>query len=97
VHESLNDLLLVPIFVPLMIAVVDRLGLRRRGDPPAFGEVLMPLLTVSLAFEVWLPSMRACGDTCFADPSDMGWYAAGAVMSAAWWHVWSPSPAVGES
>jgi len=60
----LNDMLLVPCLLPLLLAAVSALGYRPGSNPPHIIEVLTCLAVWSLAFEVVAPriSEGATGD-----------------------------------
>jgi len=86
-HESLNDLLCIPFWVPPLLFAMRRLGLRRPG-PPRTPEILVPLVVWSVMFEVVLPYEGPLVGLTFGDPADVFWYAAGAVVAVVWWRWW---------
>src|SRR4051794_10093650 len=77
-HESLNDLLLIPFWVPIMLWAQRRAGLRSNDWPPQWYELLVPLVVWAALFEVLLPSLPAFRHLAIADPSDVLWYTVGA-------------------
>ncbi len=90
IHSWWNDFLCIPLCVPVVTALRERLGLRVRGDPPGLGEVMIPLLLVGLTFEVWLPRAEWFPATTYADPHDILSYVLGALFAAIWWRAAYP-------
>jgi hypothetical protein len=88
VHEHLNDLLCIPFWVPIMLWVERRLGLRRDDSPPEAVEVVVPLVLWSWLFEIALPRTELFGRYCTADHRDVLYYAAGALGAAVFWRWW---------
>jgi len=88
-HEHLNDLICIPFWVPIMLLLQRAIGLRAAGDgPPRAGEILIPLIVWSWAFELWLP-YTAWGRTwCTTDPWDVFYYSLGALGAAVFWRGW---------
>jgi len=51
-HEHFNDLICIPFWVPIMLWMQRRLGLRPRDDVPHAHEVVIPLLLWSVILTV---------------------------------------------
>jgi hypothetical protein len=81
----LNDLLCIPFWVPIMLFVMRRCGLRRDDGPPVACEILIPVVLWSIIFELWLPFTSAFRGLAFADPVDIFCYTVGAMIAAALW------------
>ena len=78
-HDHLNDLLCVAVWVPIVLLIQRKLKLRDHDDPPAAMEILIPLLIWSWIFEVALPMNTLGRSWCTPDPSDIAWYIVGAL------------------
>lgn len=87
-HDHLNDILCIPVWVPVMLWTVRRLGLRRHDEPPDAIEVIVPLVVWSWTFEILLPGSELLGRYCTADHRDVLYYAAGAFGAAVFWRCW---------
>lgn len=81
-----NDLICMPLWVPVMLWVLRRTGLRTDDALPRGYEVLIPLLLWSAWFEVVLPQAPGFQDVAFADPADLLCYSLGGLVSAAYWN-----------
>jgi hypothetical protein len=88
VHEGLNDLICIPFWVPVMLWVERRFGLRHDDGPPEAVEVVVPLVLWSWLFEVVLPRTALFSGYCVADHRDVFCYAAGALGAAVFWRWW---------
>lgn len=79
----LNDLLLVPVVVPIVLFFSRVFKLRDTYSPPMFLEIIVPLALWSIAFEL-------IGPFCFgkgtSDPSDVLAYCLGGLIS---WLIWN--------
>ncbi len=83
VRGHLNDLLLIPAALPVMLWVHRRLQLRHHDDPPSQSEIALHLLVWS-EFCEWIgPKWLHQGTP---DPWDVVMYAAGSVVA---WGVWN--------
>lgn len=51
----LNDLICIPFWVPIMLFIMRRIGLRTHDRCPSASEILVPLLLWSVVFEIALP------------------------------------------
>ncbi len=88
VHEHLNDLICIPFWVPIMLFAQRKLGLRDTDGPPSPGEIVIPLVIWSWAFEIVLPTAGWLGKWCVSDYLDILWYTVGALAAALWWRWW---------
>src|SRR5579871_823743 len=88
VHEHLNDLLCIPFWVPIMLFSQRKLGLRDGDEPPRPGEIVIPLIVWSWAFEILLPMTRWLGNHCVADHLDVVYYTLGALVAGLFWRWW---------
>ena len=86
-HSHLNDVLCIPIWVPVIVTLLRVLGLRDHNGAPDAGEILVPLLVWSLTFEVLLPEASSFRGVTFADPLDVVAYATGGWIGAMIWRV----------
>jgi len=84
-RSYLNDLLCVPFWIPIMLWVNRRLGLRRHDAPPLSYEIVIPLLIWVVVFEVILPSTHIWRGVAVADPNDVLCYSLGGLIAARIW------------
>lgn len=82
VHSYLNDLLLIPAALPLVVWIQRRLGLRTHDRPPTWPEMLGHVALWSFICEVVGPFWLARGT---ADPADAGVYLLGGAIACLWW------------
>lgn len=83
VHDYLNDLLCLPLFLPVILGLQARLGIRRHHRPPTMLEILHNWLIFSIVFELVLPRLSLFNSV--ADPWDCVAYLAGGIAA---WLVW---------
>ena len=80
----LNDVLSLPLFVPLILRLQRLLGIRYHDDYPRAWEILQQWALFSLVFQVIMPRFpkifRGAGD-----PYDMIAYFAGGLLAWLWW------------
>lgn len=88
VHTHLNDLLCIPMWVPLMLWGLRRVRLRPHDGPPELSEVVLPLIIWSWWFELMLPATALFGPWCVADHEDILYYALGALGAGIFWRWW---------
>jgi len=81
----LNDLICIPFCVPIMLAILRVLRLRRDDAPPRSYEIVVPLILWSVAFELWLPTVPAFQGLATADYRDVFFYALGALTAGIVW------------
>jgi hypothetical protein len=86
-HSYLNDLICIPFWVPIMLFLLRKVGLRREDGPPEAHEVLIPLIGWAYFFEVYLPGVPRFQGLAIADPADVFFYAAGALLASMFWMV----------
>ncbi len=77
-----NDLLVVPVMIPPILACSTVLGLRIKGEPPRLWEVAIPVVIWALAFELVGPVIF---DRGIADVWDAVAYAISGILSYAVW------------
>jgi hypothetical protein len=87
-HAHLNDLICIPFWVPIMVYLQRRIGLRSFEAPPQVHEIIIPLIIWSWTFEFLLPQTACFGGWCAADYRDVIYYAAGAAGAAVFWRWW---------
>ena len=83
-HGYLNDVICLPLFLPMILFVQRVIGLRRHDGYPRGWEIVQHWAIFSVVFEVVLPRMGPAFDTT-ADPWDVVAYAAGGAVAGAWW------------
>ena len=83
-HGSLNDVLCLPVWMPICVWVFAKLKLRDNAPPRAL-EIAVCLLFWSWVFEVWLPQTDVFGKFSAGDPYDVLAYAVGGVVGWVWW------------
>ena len=83
--SHLNDVICIPLWVPVLVALMRITGMRRHDHPPEAHEILIPLLAWSWIFEVFLPQTEAFAGIATADPLDVLSYTVGAALAAAAW------------
>lgn len=79
----LNDLLLVPVALPLFLFVYHQLGLRPDNAAPRWWEIALHLLVWILFFEWFGPRVLHRG---VGDPLDAGCYVMGGAIAWLIWH-----------
>jgi hypothetical protein len=84
-HGSLNDVICLPFWVPIMVWIMRKTGLRTDDAPPQGVEILIPLLLWSLFFELILPTLGPFRRLATGDPNDILCYTVGAVLAALFW------------
>lgn len=85
-HTSLNDLMCIQFWVPLMLWGMRRFGLRSDDRPPQWYGILIPLVWWSFIFEWWIPRSAPFRGLTVSDPYDIVSYAVGALVAALFWH-----------
>ena len=88
VHEHLNDLICIPFWVPIMLFIQRKLGMRADDASPQPGELVIPLIIWSWTFEILLPAIPSLGNTFVADHLDVLAYCAGALGAGVFWRWW---------
>jgi hypothetical protein len=88
----LNDVICIPVWVPIMLFMMRKLRLRRDDLPPHACEILIPLLLWSWAFEEYLPRVDFFKRLAFSDHLDIFCYTLGAGFAAIFWKKWYRTP-----
>ncbi|RYX85640.1 hypothetical protein EON83_04690 [bacterium] len=83
-HSSLNDVLCLPVWMPIMVWLFARLRLRD-ASPPRPLEIVVCWLFWSFVFEVVMPNTTTFGGFSAGDPMDVLAYGVGGVVGFAWW------------
>ena len=86
-HGYLNDVLCLPLFLPMILRVQRLLGIRRHDDFPHVWELFQHWVIFSVVFEVILPRLPGTFDTT-ADPWDVVAYLAGAIVALCFWRCY---------
>lgn len=89
----LNDVLCLPLFLPLILFVQRVVRLRNHDGYPLAWEVLQHWLVFSVVFEVVIPRFPQYYRST-ADPLDVVAYFAGGLVSWLYWTVISRRPSV---
>jgi len=84
-HDSLNDVICLPFWVPIMVWLMRKMGLRQSDAPPQGVEIIIPLLLWSWFFELILPTLAPFRHLAVCDPNDILCYTVGAVLAALFW------------
>lgn len=90
-HDYLNDVLCLPLFLPAILYVQRRIGLRQHDGPPRTWEILQHWAVFSLIFETILPRFPNTFRTT-ADPLDVVAYLAGGVIAGLIWRAQRSAP-----
>jgi hypothetical protein len=85
-HDYLNDCLLVPMFLPLALALHRRLGLREHDRPPSAREVAWHVVLWSILFCAVFPHHAWLFRHSTADPWNAVAYGAGGGVGWLWWN-----------
>ena len=85
VHGSLNDVICIPFWVPIMVWMMRVVRLRTTDAMPQPAEILIPLLLWSWFFELVLPFLGPFRRLAVCDPDDILCYTVGAIIAALFW------------
>ncbi len=85
-HEHFNDLICIPFWLPGVVLIYRKLGLRKHDLPPTCGEILAHLVIWSIWFEVLGPRIPPFRGHTVADPWDVAYYSVGALGAAIVWN-----------
>ncbi len=80
----LNDVLCLPLLLPMILRVQRLIGLRNHDDFPTAWEVLQHWAIFSIVFELIIPRFPSRFDST-ADPWDVLAYLAGGTLAWIWW------------
>ena len=83
-RDHLNDLLCLPLFLPVSLGLQRLAGLRRHDGPPRLWEVAQHAAVFSVVFEVALPRLPGAFRST-ADPLDAAAYLVGGLVGYAVW------------
>jgi len=86
-HDHFNDLLCIPFWVPIMVFLMRKAGVRGDDAPPHAEEILIPLVMWSAIFELYLPRVGYFEGLAVADHTDILWYAIGALAASVVWGI----------
>jgi hypothetical protein len=84
-QSHLNDLICIPFWVPIMLWIERRLGLRRHDHPPDAIEITIPLVILAAAFEAVIPSRSEWHVPTVPDPKDVLAYCIGSLAGVTIW------------
>lgn len=83
-HDYLNDLLCLPLFLPIILRAQSLLRIRRHDGLPTFFEVIHNWIVLSVLYEVILPRLPVYHSV--ADAWDVVAYLAGGLIAYGCWH-----------
>jgi hypothetical protein len=83
-HGYLNDVLCLPLFLPMILYVQRVFGVRRDDDYPGWWEILQHWVIFTVVFELILPTMPRLF-THTQDPWNAVAYLAGGVIAGVFW------------
>ena len=83
-HGYLNDLLCLPLFLPISLGLQRRVGLRRHDGRPRLWEVVQHAAAFSVMFEIVIPRFPTVFCST-ADPMDALAYLAGGLIAYGIW------------
>jgi hypothetical protein len=81
----LNDTICLPLFLPMILYLQRRLGVRRHDGPPRLWEVLQHWAIFSVVFKAIMPRFPQVFRTS-GDPWDMLAYIGGGLIA---WAIWN--------
>lgn len=84
VRDYFNDLICLPLFLPVILGMQSLLGVRKHHRPPTLLEVLHNWAVFSFIFEIVLPRLAAFHSV--ADLWDCVTYLAGGIAAYACWN-----------
>jgi hypothetical protein len=87
-YNSLNDVICIAFWVPIMLFIMRKLCLRKDDAPPRGSEILIPLILWSWFFEAFLPFVPFFSRYATPDCHDILSYTAGALLAAIFWKIW---------
>lgn len=83
----LNDLICIPMLVPIMLFAARKLKLRAHDEPPFLHEVLIPIFVWSIFFEIIFPQNPAWAKFSTSDPFDVIFYTVGGCIALNLWQL----------
>lgn len=84
-HEYFNDLICIPLLVPILLFAARVCHLRYHDDPPQAHEVFIPLVVWSILFEIVFPHDSYWSQWVTGDPYDILYYCVGACGAFLYW------------
>jgi len=84
-HSYFNDLICIPFWLPVVLWVHRKLGVRNHDGSPTRFELIMHLVVWSIFFEGMAPRMPNLFHSTTGDPWDVAAYAAGTLIAAVLW------------
>ena len=93
-HDYLNDVLLIPIFLPLALLIHRVLRIRMHDRPPSATEIALHVVLWSLLFVVAFPHNTWLFRHSTADPYNAVAFAVGGAFA---WLIWNLPAAGGTS
>jgi len=87
-HNSLNDVICIPFWIPIMLFLMRKIHLRGDDVPPRGSEILIPLIIWSWFFEIVLPCVPFFKHLATSDYHDVLSYTEGALVAAIFWKIW---------
>jgi hypothetical protein len=85
-HGYLNDVICLPLFVPMILYFEHLIGLRPHYLFPALWEILQNFLAFTLVFQVITPRFPKTFITA-GDPKDIIAYVAGGMIAGVYWRL----------
>ena len=85
-HGYLNDVLCLPLFVPMILYVQHVIGLRKHFGFPRFWEIIQAWVAFAIVFQVVIPRFPKMFIAA-GDPYDLLAYAAGGVGGGIYWSI----------
>ena len=92
-HGYLNDVLCLPLFVPIILFAEHVIGLRKHYGFPRVWEIFQTWAVFTFVFQVVVPRFPKVF-VAAGDPYDMIAYAAGGVLAGILWSFRARQPAV---
>ena len=84
-RSYLNDIICIPFWVPIMLWMQKKTGLRKHDRPPESFEIVIPLVVWAVLFEVVIPGHREWAVPAVADPYDVLCYSVGSLVAVVTW------------
>jgi hypothetical protein len=88
-HSHFDDLLLIPVALPVVLWLQRLTGLRQHDQPPGWREMAAHLAVWSVMCKIIGPFWLHLGA---ADPWDVLFFAIGGLAACLWWHHPLPQP-----
>ena len=86
--DSLNDVICIPFWIPIMLFIMRKIRLRKDDEPPRGSEILIPLILWSYFFEACLPFVPFFKHLATSDYRDILSYTEGALFATIFWKIW---------